>query len=267
MKAVLHLLKEQYDNKHLILRLAAFEQRSKFLLHYLGALWQVFSPLMQVVVFFVIFGLGIRQGQDVGGTPFFVWLICGLVPWFFILPTVLQGSDSIYKKIKMVSKMKFPVSVLPSIVIAGNSISFFVMLGILCIVLAIYSIFSGIYLLQLPYYMLCLYAFLYVFTILSATLATVVRDYFQLLEAAMRMVFFLSPIIWYQAQMPTSLLPILQLNPFYYIINGFRDSFIGGAWFFEDLTYMLYFWSGILILGFVGAHVFNKFKNSFVDYL
>ncbi len=55
MKAVLHLLKEQYDNKHLILRLAAFEQRSKFLLHYLGALWQVFSPLMQVVVFFCYF--------------------------------------------------------------------------------------------------------------------------------------------------------------------------------------------------------------------
>lgn len=55
MKAVLHLLKEQYDNKHLILRLAAFEQRSKFLLHYLGALWQVFSPLMQVVVFFLLF--------------------------------------------------------------------------------------------------------------------------------------------------------------------------------------------------------------------
>ncbi len=62
MKAVLQLLKEQYENKHLIFRLAAFEQRSKFQLHYLGALWQLFSPLMQVVVFFVIFGLGIRQG-------------------------------------------------------------------------------------------------------------------------------------------------------------------------------------------------------------
>lgn len=117
----------------------------------------------------------------------------------------------------------------------------------------------------LPALFICF--FLYVFTILSATLATVVRDYFQLLEAAMRMVFFLSPIIWVPSSMPASLLPILQLNPFYYIINGFRDSFIGGAWFFEDLTYMLYFWSGILILGFVGAHVFNKFKNSFVDYL
>src|SRR6476620_10322529 len=129
MKALLQLLKEQYENKHLIWRLAAFEQKSKFRLHYLGAFWQLFSPLMQVVVFFVIFGLGIRQGQDVGDTPFFVYLMCGLIPWFFISPTVLQGSNSIHKKINMVSKMKFPVSVLPTITIAGNSVSFFVMLA------------------------------------------------------------------------------------------------------------------------------------------
>ncbi|GAF21951.1 teichoic acid translocation permease protein TagG [Bacillus sp. JCM 19047] len=267
MKALLQLLKEQYENKHLIWRLAAFEQKSKFRLHYLGAFWQLFSPLMQVVVFFVIFGLGIRQGQDVGDTPFFVYLMCGLIPWFFISPTVLQGSNSIHKKINMVSKMKFPVSVLPTITIAGNSVSFFVMLGILCIVLAIYSVFSGVYLLQLPYYFLCLYAFLYVFTIFSATLATVVRDYYQFLEAGMRMMFFLSPIIWAPDSMPERLLPILQLNPFYYILNGFRDSFIGGTWFFENITYMIYFWTVILLIGFLGATVFKKFKNSFVDYL
>ncbi len=128
--------------------------------------------------------------------------------------------------------MKFPVSVLPTITIAGNSISFFIMLGILCIVLAIYSVFSGVYLLQLPYYFLCLYAFLYVFTIFSATLATVVRDYYQFLEAGMRMMFFLSPIIWAPDSMDDRLLSVLQLNPFYYILNGFRDSFIGGTWFF-----------------------------------
>ncbi len=202
-----------------------------------------------------------------GDTPFFVWLLCGLIPWFFISPSILQGSNSIHQKIKMVSKMKFPVSVLPSIVIVGNSISFFVMLGVLCIVLAIYSIFSGVYLLQLPYYMLCLYAFLYVFSIFSATIATVVRDYYQLLQAGMRMLFFLSPIIWVPSAMPEYLQPILQLNPVYYILNGFRDSFIGGTWFFDNIPYMIYFWSGILLLAFVGAYVFNKFKNSFVDYL
>ncbi|ALA53740.1 ABC transporter permease [Shouchella clausii] len=267
MKAVFQLLKEQYDNKHLIFRLAAFEQRSKFQLHYLGALWQLFSPLMQVVVFFVIFGLGIRQGKDVGDTPFFVWLLCGLIPWFFISPTVLQASNSIHKKINMVSKMKFPVSVLPSIVIVGNSISFFVMLGVLGIVLVIYSVFSGAYLLQLPYYLLCLYAFLYVFTLFSATIATVIRDYYNFLQAGMRMLFFLSPIVWVPASMPEKLLAILQMNPFYYIMTGFRDTFIGGRWFYEDLTYMAFFWSGILLIGFIGSHVFYKFKNSFVDYL
>ncbi len=37
--------------------------------------------------------------------------------------------------------------------------------------------------------------------------------------------------------------------------------------FFENITYMIYFWALILLIGFLGATVFKKFKNSFVDYL
>ncbi|SDB87155.1 ABC transporter permease [Shouchella lonarensis] len=270
MRAILQLLKEQYTYRHLIFRLAVFEQRSKFQMHYLGGLWQFFNPVMQASVFFIIFGLGIRGGQPIDGTPYFIWFLCGFIPWFFLRPTILQGANSIHRKIWMVSKMKFPVSVLPSIVIVGNSLSFVVMLAILAIFLGIYSIFSGWYLLQLPYYLLCLYAFLYVFSLLSATLSTVVRDYYQLLEAGMRMLFFLTPIIWVPTTMAEKaewLLPFLHLNPFFYLLEGFRDTFIGRAWFFSDLSYMAFFWTGILVLAFIGTHVHLKFKNSFVDYL
>lgn len=78
---------------------------------------------------------------------------------------------------------------------------------------------------------LCVYHFF------SATLATVVRDYYQFLEAGMRMMFFLSPIIWAPDSMDDRLLSVLQLNPFYYILNGFRDSFIGGTWFFLKISH------------------------------
>ncbi|MEY8752201.1 ABC transporter permease [Alkalicoccobacillus gibsonii] len=267
MKNIYRIFKEQYDNRQLIFRLARYEQRSKYQLHYLGMLWQIFNPLMQVLVFWAIFGLGIRGGQDVGETPFFVWLVIGLIPWFFISPTILQGSNSVHQKIRMVSKMKFPISVLPSIVIVGNAISFVLMLGILAIILLINKVNPGVYILQLPYYLISLFAFLYVFTLFSSTIATIIRDYYQLLQAGMRMMFFLSPIVWVPYTMPDWMIVFLQLNPFYYIFEGFRDTLIGRAWFFENVTYMSYFWTGILVLAFIGSYIHYKFKDSFVDYL
>ncbi|MEN0644772.1 ABC transporter permease [Alkalicoccobacillus gibsonii] len=267
MYNMLRILKEQYSNRRLILRLALHEQRSKYQLHYLGMLWQVFNPLMQVMVFWVIFGLGIRGGKDVGDIPFFVWLVIGLIPWFYINPTVLQGANSVHQKIRMVSKMKFPISVLPSIVIVGNGMSYLLMLGILGIILIVNQINPGLYILQLPYNFMTLFIFLYVFTLFSSTIATVIRDYYQLLQAGMRMVFFLTPILWVPNTMPDWLSPFLQLNPFYYIIEGFRDTFLGRAWFFENLAYMSYFWSGVLVLAFIGSYIHYKFKDSFVDYL
>ncbi|MEK4566288.1 ABC transporter permease [Alkalihalobacillus sp. FSL R5-0424] len=267
MKNMLNVFKEQISNYQLILRLAGYEQRSKYQLHYLGMLWQLFSPLMQVFVFWAIFGLGIRQGEDVGETPFFVWLVIGLIPWFFISPTITKGSNSIYQNIRMVSKMKFPISVLPSIVIAANSISFFIMIGLLAIILFVNKINPGIYILQIPYYLICLFIFLYVFTLFSSTIATIVRDYYQLLQAGMRILFFLSPIVWVPYNMPNWMVSILQLNPLYYILEGFRDSLLGRGWFFENIIYLSYFWAGILILAFLGSYMHYKFKDSFVDYL
>jgi teichoic acid transport system permease protein len=56
-------------------------------------------------------------------------------------------------------------------------------------------------------------------------------------------------------------------NPIYYFIKGYRDTFLGGEWFFENMTYTGYFWFVMLILVFLGAFVFNKLKNEFSDIL
>jgi teichoic acid transport system permease protein len=56
-------------------------------------------------------------------------------------------------------------------------------------------------------------------------------------------------------------------NPIYYFIKGYRDTFLGREWFYENLTYTGYFWAVMLILILVGAFIFNKLKNEFSDIL
>lgn len=217
-----------------------------------------------------MFGIGLRGGRPIDGdTPFLVWLLCGLIPWFFISPTMTQGSNSIYQKVNLVSKMNFPVSLLPTIRIIGNSFQFVVLLGILFVLLLIYGIYPTAFILQLPYYLLCLYVFLFSFSILSSTIATLIRDYQTLLQSMMRMFLYLSPILWdpKAENVPEWLTYLLKLNPFYYIIEGIRLSFLGGTWFYEDPIYMLYFWVLTFVILYFGTLVHFRFRKSFVDYL
>lgn len=260
-------MKEQLLNLNLILRMAAFELKGKYKMHYLGALWQIINPFIQIAIYWFIFGVGIRGGAPIGGTPFFLWLLSGLIPWLFISQTIIQGSNSVYSKISLVSKMKFPVSVLPSIKIVGNSFSFIVMLIFTIFILLIYKAFSGLYLLQLPYYLICLYFLLFGLTLLLSTLTTVIRDIQNMLQSIMRIMMYVLPIVWNVQKFPKIVVDILQLNPFFYIINGFRNSLIGGSWFFNDLSYTLYFWFITLLILLVGSSVHLKFRHKFVDYI
>lgn len=273
LKSVIKVVREQLEYRDLIIRMAIFETKGMYQLHYLGSIWQFLNPVIQISIYWFVFGLGIRGGQpvstSVGEIPFFLWMLMGLIPWFFISPSLIQGSNSVYQKINLVSKMNFPVSILPTIRIVSNSVQFFVLIVLLIIVLLIYGFTPTLYIIQLLYYIFCAFAFLFAFTILSSTISTLVRDYQTLLQAMTRMLLYLSPILWDPngAHVPDWVGKILQLNPIYYIIEGFRDSFLARQWFFEDSIYLLYFWALTITMLVVGTEVHLKFRKSFIDYL
>ncbi|MFJ8260582.1 ABC transporter permease [Rummeliibacillus sp. NPDC094406] len=261
------VLKEQFLHLNLIFRLSLYEEKGKYTMHYLGALWQILNPFIQIGVYWLIFGLGIRKGSPVDGTPFFLWLIIGLVPWLYISRTITQASNSVFAKVNLVSKMHFPVSVLPTIKIVGNSISLIPMLIITIGIALLYGIFSGAYLIQLIYYLICLYFLLFAITLLLSTLTTIIRDVQMMVQSIVRLLMFFLPIVWNVHNFPDFFVNILKLNPLFYIIEGFRFSILGGQWFFEDLPYTVYFWSLSILILTVGSFLHIKFRNKFVDYL
>jgi teichoic acid transport system permease protein len=267
MNLVWQVLKEQFLHFNLIFRLSFYEVKGRYKMHYLGAFWQLLTPFIQIGIYWFVFGLGIRGGSPVGETPFFLWLIAGLVPWLFISPTVTQSSNSVYSKINLVSKMKFPVSVLPTITIVGNSFSLFIMLILTLAILLLNGVFSGVYLLQLPYYLFCLYILLTGLSLLLSTLTIIIRDIQNMVQSVMRIMMFILPILWNVDRLPKIYVTVLQLNPFFYIIEGFRNSLIGGKWFYHDLSYTFYFWFISLLILFIGSSVHVKFRHKFVDYI
>lgn len=198
MNALVRIVKEQVTSFPLILRLASYETKSQYQMNYLGVLWQFLNPLIQMLAYWFVFGMGIRNSKPVitgiGEVPFIVWMLAGLIPWFFISPTILDGSNSVFKRINMVAKMNFPISSLPSVVIASNLFSYFVMMGVYVIVLLASGVYPSLHWIQYIYYLICMIVFMFSFSLFNSTISVLVRDYQFLLQAVTRLLFFLLPI-------------------------------------------------------------------------
>lgn len=267
MNSIFQIMKEQTSNLQLIFRLSRYEVKSKYLMHYLGVLWEFLNPTIQLLVYWLVIGIGIRGGGEIAGTPYIVWLLTGIIPWFFISRSITQGSNSVFKKVSLVSKMKFPVSVLPTITILSGLFIFVVMLAILFIILLLNNVTFDMHLIQLPYYIISMCVFLFAITLLFSTISVIVRDFQALLQQGIRVLFYLSPILWDPSTFPSIFQNILKLNPIYYLVSGFRSSVLGFGWFFHDLTYTIYFWSFTLLILLIGSAIHLKLRNRFVDYI
>jgi teichoic acid transport system permease protein len=125
------IILEQINSYGIIRRISKYEEKATYQSHYLGLIWQFLNPAIQIGIYYLVFGLGVNQGKEVDGVPFIVWMLIGIIAWFFINSSILGGSNSIYKQIGMVSKMKFPVSILPMVNIRSNFVSYRAMMILL----------------------------------------------------------------------------------------------------------------------------------------
>jgi teichoic acid transport system permease protein len=268
MKSILTVIKEQVESFYLIRRLSLFELKSDNNNNYLGILWELINPLIQISIYWFVFGYGIRSGEAVDGIPYIMWLLAGISVWFFFYQATLHGSKSIYTRIKLISKMNFPMSVIPSYVIVSKFYPHIMLLGVVVILFQFMGFPISIYFIQLPYYLFATLALVFSVSLITSTLSTIVRDVQMVVQSILRVMIYLTPFLWTANKLPEFIQNIMKLNPLYYIVEGYRSALLGTSWYFiEEIQYTLYFWAVILVLLLFGSILHVKFRNHFVDYI
>ena len=84
---------ELVQNRTLIGNLAKNDFKTRFAGSYLGVIWAFVQPIVTVVVYWFVFTVGLRQGRP-SGHPFVLWLMAGLVPWFFFSEALNGGTNA-----------------------------------------------------------------------------------------------------------------------------------------------------------------------------
>lgn len=267
MKNLNFIIKEHKENAYKIWRLAWYDFIAPLRDTYLGPVWIILNPLLQILVYWVVFGTGIRQGRPVDGNPFLLWMLAGLVPWFYISAGITGGATCIYSKSTLLTKMKFPVSIIPTYTTVTKLISNLPILLILLVLYAFHGYKISIHIIQIPYYMIAATFLIIAITMLTSALVMAVRDINKLIGTIMRFLFYLTPILWVPNHLPFAFDLFIKLNPLTYIINGFRDALLYKSWFYNHITGTLWFWTVTIIIFIIGINIHMKFRDKFADML
>lgn len=276
MRSMFTVIKEQISSFYLILRLSAFEIKSKNANNYLGILWEVINPMIQLAIYWFVFGIGIRQGEKVNmghgiEVPFFIWLTTGMIVWFLASPAILDASKSIYTRIQLIAKMSFPMSAIPSYVIVSKFYQHLMLVGVVTIILQFTDYKMSVYFIQLPYFMFATLIFLFSLSLITSTLSTIVRDFQQIVQSVTRMLLYLTPLLWTADKLMIKGMDVtilLKINPLYYLVEGYRVSMLGVNWYVVDNPlYTIYFWAVVLLMLLTGSVLHLKFRNRFVDFM
>ena len=237
-----------------------------------GILWAYVLPLVTILVFWFVFGTGLRSNPGTGSVPYIIWLVPAYIAWTFINDSISQSSNVLYEYNFLVKKVKFQIGILPIVKVA---VSFLIHIFFILFCVALYGVMSMIdgtlYLswmtFQTLYYTFALSCFVIAIAYLVSALTVFYKDIAQIVLVLLQIGFWTVPIFWDPSDMSSKVVTILKLNPAFYVVQGYRESFLGTAWFFEHGWLTLYFWCITGLLMFLSFVVFKKCSKHYSDLL
>ena len=265
-KKMKELMKEFSNNVSFIYQFAIDDFKTKYAGSKLGMAWAFLQPLITLVLYWFVFQLGFKS-QPVADYPFILWLMSGLLPWFFISEAIVNATTSLADYSYLVKKVLFNINILPIAKVASMLLVQAVLLGFMLIFFLAMGYFPTFYYLQLPIYIFYMIVLVTGIAYLTATLYVFFKDTIQVVSIIMQTVFWLTPIVWDFNMMPEIVQKIIVFNPAYYVISGYRNVFIYQEVFFCSPWMTLYYWAILAVIYIAGYELFTKCKKHFADVL
>ena len=252
------------NDKKLILKLSVNDFKSKFAGSYFGAVWAVIQPVITVFVYWFALEIGLRAGKA-QGYPFILWLMCGLVPWFFFSEALSSGTNALTEYSYLVKKVVFKIEILPYVKVISAIFVHFFFVAFIVVFHAFYRYFPDLYTIQLIYYIICMFALTVALAYITSSVVIFFQDMRQVIAIILNMGIWVTPIMWDARSISMKVDMILKINPLYYIVNGFRDSLLTKTWFWERPVWTIGFWIMIVLMYVFGRSIFKKLQVHFAD--
>lgn len=256
------VIKEIYEYREMIYNLVKRELRGRYKGSALGFLWTFLNPLLQLLVYTLVFSVIMRSGIE----KYYIFLFVALVPWIFFSASVTGGSTSVQASADMVKKIYFPREVMPISYVTSAFVNmlltFVVVFGVLILTGFGVNIKAVLF---LPIIMIVEYILALGIALLTSALTVYFRDLAYILGIITMAWQFLTPVMYAEEMIPAKLMPIWNLNPMTPIIQAYRTVL-----YYKEIpqieTLLHATILGILVL-IIGSVVFRKLQKGFAEEL
>ncbi len=245
--------------------LAINDLKSRYVGSYLGIFWSFINPLITVLIYWFVFEKGFKSGERPDGTPFLVWLICGLGPWFYYNEVIMLSMGSFFEYSYLIKKMRFNYNLIPLIKVTSSTVVHIAFVGIILLVSIIKGVSISIVLVQIVYYLFCMIFLVVSVSNLVAIMTPFLKDIKEIIAVILQIQFWITPIVWSSDILSDNFIIIFKLNPMYYIVEGYRDSIFRDIYFTSKPIETLYFWCICISVMMLSRKLFNKMRPHLVD--
>lgn len=255
------VIKELYMYREMIYMLVRREIRGRYKGSVLGFFWTFLNPLLQFIVYAIVFSTVMRVDID----RFYLYLFVAFVPWFFLATAIPQGAVCIHTQSNLVQKIYFPRMVLPISTVVTAFVNMLLSEIVVFAVLLLSGFGISYQIIALPVVWFVQLLFVLGIVLIVSALTVYVRDLAHILDIVVMAWFYATPIVYPPEMIPAQFKFLMYLNPMYGIVDGYRKILYYKCW--PDFSTMtLAFVLGVATIV-VGIVVFQHLQRGFAEEL
>lgn len=259
--------RELWSYRHLLGSLV----RRDFLLNYqqtiLGPAWILLQPLLTLVTYVLVFGRLV--GVSTGTLPPVLFYFSGIVLWNFFSDSFGGTSNTFRDNAQVFSKVYFPRLIVPMAVTSTQFFRFSIQFAMLLLLIGFYWAFRdlpspfSIITLAFPFAVVCTAGIGLGLGLLFSVITAKYRDMASIVNLGIRMLMYLTPVIYPVNSLPEKYRWLVQLNPLTPLFELCRLSLLGegtvtAGQLLYSFTFMIVVLSGAML-------VFNKQGDKLID--
>ena len=258
-------LKEMYEYREMIFSLVKKDLRGRYKGSVLGFMWTFINPLLQLLVFTLVFSIIMRANYE----QYYLFLFVALVPWMFFSSSVTDGAASILKEKDMVKKIYFPREVLPISTVTSAFVNMILtFLVVFAVVIVAGRSINPLALLCLPVVMIVEYILCLGIALIVSSITVYLRDLQYILGIFVMALQYMTPVMYGVDMVERSgagkwLILIFNLNPMTPIIKIYRQIIYYGE--VPELSSLLIAVVVGVVFIVVGEILFKKLQKGFAE--
>lgn len=261
-----HFARNLIERRTLLLEMVKRDFKQRFAGSAAGWLWGVIHPLVLLASWTFVFQVCLKTPTQSHLTDnYTIFLFCGFLPWLLFQETVQRSAAALLEHSNLITKTLFPSEVVPVSIFLSALINHVIAIGLVSIAVIVWDRGISPMMLFLPVYILLNGLFAIGLGWIISSLNVYLRDTAQVVQVALTLWFWLTPIFITREMVPDKLRFLVDWNPLSYIVNAYRELILNVElpnW--REMAIVAAFAITVFI---AGGLFFRHLKRGFADVL